>query len=293
MTQPAAFLFPGQGRLPKELPPGGDANADLFDAAEKAGLPLRAWIVEGNVEALARTEATQPTLLIDSLARLRLLRNAGWVPTYTAGHSLGEYGALVGAGVLTESDALRIVVERGRLMNGVEGAMAAIVKLDLATVTKLCDDNGPDVFVANHNGDAQVVVSGSHEAVQRVTAAATKQGGRGIPLKVSGPFHTPFMQPAQDALAEVIESIEFHSPACPVVSSVSGQVEHEADRLKDLLLGQITACVRWVDVVRTLLTEGVARTVEVGSGDVLTGLGHRITDEIEFFTIKEVLDGGV
>ena len=293
MTQSAAFLFPGQGRLPKELPPGGNANADLFDAVEKAGLPLRTWIVEGDVEALTRTEAAQPTLLIDSLARLRILRQAGWVPTHTAGHSLGEYGALVGAGVLTEADALRIVIERGRLMNGVEGAMAAIVKLDLDTVARLCEENGPNAFVANHNGDAQVVVSGSHDAVQRVAAAASENGGRGIPLKVSGPFHTPFMQPAQDALAEVIESVEFRAPACPVVSSVSGQVENEAGRLKSLLLGQITACVRWVDVVRRLRSDGVARTVEVGSGDVLTGLGRRITDEIEFFTMKEVLDGGV
>ena len=247
MTQPAAFLFPGQGRLPKTLPPGGRANDDLFGMAQDAGFDLRTWITEGNVEALTRTEAAQPTLLIDSLARLRLLRNAGWNPTYTAGHSLGEYGALVAADVLTETDALRIVLERGRLMNGVEGAMAAVVKLDLDTVAQMCEDHGPDVFVANHNGDAQVVVSGSHEGVQRVVEAAAERGGRGIPLKVSGPFHTPFMKPAQDALAPVIAETEFREPACPVVSSVSGCAERDGDRLKDLLLGQITACVRWVD----------------------------------------------
>ena len=293
MTQSAAFLFPGQGSLPKALPPGGKSNDDLFDMARETGLDLRTWISEGNVEALTRTNAAQPTLLIDSLSRLRLLRSAGWKPLYVAGHSLGEYGALVAADVLTEADALRIVLERGRLMNGVEGAMAAIVKLDLDTVTQMCEDHGPSVYVANHNGEAQVVVSGSHEAVQRVVAAAPDHGGRGIPLKVSGPFHTPFMNPAQDALATVIEQTKFREPSCPVVSSVSGRVEREAAHLKSLLLGQITACVRWVDVVRTLQAEGVTRTVEVGSGDVLTGLGRRITHEIEFFTIKEVLDGGV
>lgn len=293
MPHTAAFLFPGQGRLPKELPPGGDANADLFDAAEKAGLSLRTWIIEGNADVLTRTDASQPALFIDSLARLRLLRSADWRPTHTAGHSLGEYSALVGAGVLTEFDALRIVIERGRLMRDIEGAMAAIVKLNLDTISGLCKAAGSDVFVANHNGDAQVVVSGSHEGVKRVSDAATQQGGRAIPLKVSGPFHTPFMKPAQDALAHIIEETEFRPPVCPVVSSVSGRVEREAGRLKDLLLGQITACVRWVDVVRTLESEGVQRTIEVGGGDVLTGLGRRITREIEFSTIKEVLDGGV
>jgi len=293
MDRIVAFLFPGQGRVPEELPPYSELRDQLYTTAERAGLPLRKWILEDATSRLTATEAAQPALLIDSLARAAALRAIGIAPNLVAGHSLGEYAALANAGVVAPVDALKIVIERGRLMGGVSGTMTAIVKLDLNTVRTLCDKAGPNISVANHNGPAQVVVSGSIDAVRRVTAQATEQGGRAIPLKVSGPFHSRFMAPAQAALSPTIEQTAFCAPSIPVVSGVSGRVERNPLELKGLLRRQMTACVRWLDVVHRLEECGATLAVEVGVGDVLTRLGKRISNSIRFVTYKEALDDGV
>lgn len=290
MGRIVAFLFPGQGRVPEELPPRSELSDRLYAAAGRAGLPLREWILEGATARLSATEAAQPALLIDSLARAVALQGIGVAANFVAGHSLGEYAALASVGVLAPADALKIVIERGRLMDGVSGTMAAIVKLDLDTVRTLCEKDGPNVSVANHNGPAQVVVSGRDDAVRRVMAQATEQGGRAIPLTVSGPFHSRFMQPAQAALNRAVEQTPFRVPSVPVVSGVSGRVERDPFELKELLQRQMTACVRWVDVVRRLEECGATLAIEVGVGDVLTGLGKRISNSIRFVTYKEALD---
>jgi [acyl-carrier-protein] S-malonyltransferase len=288
-----AFLFPGQGVLPERLPPLTPAIEELFAHAASRGLPLRRWIEDQDTDRLFATEAAQPAILIDGLARDASLRAAGRSPDLVAGHSLGEYPALVSAGVLGARDALDLVIERGKLMSNVAGAMTAIVKLDLDTVTRLCDEIGPEVVVANHNGTRQVVVSGTTEATGRLAAAAEAIGGRGIPLKVSGPFHSPFMQDACAALADRIDRMTFRTPTVPVVCSVSGRVERDPDRLRQLLRKQMTACVRWVDVLERLAEEGVEFAIESGPGNVLTGLGRRHTTAIEFQTYEEAVHGTI
>jgi [acyl-carrier-protein] S-malonyltransferase len=293
MDRRIAFLFPGQGALPDSLPPVSDRIEELYALAKEHGLALRTWIEEGRRERLARTDAAQPAILIDSLAREAALREAGLRPALVAGHSLGEYAALVSARALTAADALRIVIERGRLMTEVDGAMAAIVKLDLETVSRLCADVGPEVVVANHNGPRQVVVSGARTAVDRVIELAGQAGGRGIPLEVSGPFHSPYMRRAEEALVAAIERTSFASPECPVVSGVSAAIETDSGRLKDLMLRQITSCVRWVEVIDRLVDSEIPVAVEAGSGTVLSGIGKRITEKITFMPYEEAIDGAL
>lgn len=287
MPSNAAFLFPGQGRIPDALPSNFDQFSHLLDLAHDAGLPLKSWIESGKTDRLAQTDAAQPALLLDSISKEHLLREAGWNPACVAGHSLGEYAALVSAGVLTDSDAMRAVIERGRLMNDASGTMAAILKLDLDAVTKLCADT--DAVIANHNAPTQIIISGPDVAVKTVMQRAEEAGARTISLKVSGPFHSPLMQPAQDALSSLLQTLEFGEPRMPVISGVSGRVENGADALKILLLRQITAIVRWVDVSSELDRLEVDTAIELGSGDVLTRLGRRSGSSIRFLTFEEAI----
>ncbi len=293
MGRRIAFLFPGQGRLPETLPPPSEEADEHYRIAAEGGLAIRKWILDGDAHRLAATRAAQPTILIDSLARERALRTAGVIPVAVAGHSLGEFAALASAGVLDRTDVLRLVMERGRLMSTVSGAMAAIVKLNLKTVTRLCAEAGPNVVVANHNGRQQIVVSGTEEAVARVIDAAEEAGGRGIRLQVSGAFHSPFMEPARDALATLIDRLDFRPPSIALVSSVSGQSEDDPERIRELMRRQMAACVHWVDVVERLADSGITHAIEVGSGSTLVGLGKRITDRIEFLAYEEASDGSV
>jgi len=242
---------------------------------------------------LRRTQVAQPAILIDSLIKERRLRERGIVPTVVAGHSLGEYTALVSASVLHPEEALSVVIERGRLMESIPGGMAAIVKLPLDRVEAVCCQGGSQVSVANVNGPAQVVISGEEQALLAAMASAEEAGGRAIRLHVSGPFHSPFMEGAQQELAPRIESLPFSAPRIPVISSVSGKVESDLRRLKGLLLTQITACVSWVDVVETLVQMKVSCAVEVGPGKILTGLGKRITSQVRFVTFEEAFDGAI
>lgn len=288
-----AFIFPGQGTIPRILPPPSALGTRLFDQAVQAGLRLQDWIEEGDEDRLRRTQVAQPAILIDSLIKERRLRERGIVPTVVAGHSLGEYTALVSASVLHPEEALSVVIERGRLMESIPGGMAAIVKLPLDRVEAVCCQGGSQVSVANVNGPAQVVISGEEQALLAAMASAEEAGGRAIRLHVSGPFHSPFMEGAQQELAPRIESLPFSVPRIPVISSVSGKVESDLRRLKGLLLTQITACVSWVDVVEALVQMKVSCAVEVGPGKILTGLGKRITSQVRFVTFEEALDGAI
>lgn len=287
MPSKIAFLFPGQGRIPEALPSNSDRFSHLLDLADNAGLPLQSWIQSGNIDRLAQTDAAQPALFLDSISREQLLRDAGWSPMYVAGHSLGEYAALVSAGVLKDSDAMRAVIERGRLMNGVDGTMAAILKLDLESVVRLCSDTA--AVVANHNAPTQIIVSGPNAAVEIVMQRAEAAGGRSLPLNVSGPFHSPLMAPAQDTLSFLLQTLSFEEPTILVISGVSGRAEIEATALKQLLLQQITSIVHWVDVASELDKLGVDTAIEVGSGDVLTRLGNRSKSSIRFLTFEEAI----
>jgi [acyl-carrier-protein] S-malonyltransferase len=291
MSPSIAYLFPGQGRIPDALPPASERVDRLLAVAEEHGLSLRGWIEDGRDELLALTANAQPALLIDSLGREQALQAAGWIPSAVAGHSLGEYGALVCAGVLDAGDALGAVIERGRAMSGVEGTMAAILKLDVETIEALCEQVGPSVCVANHNGPTQVVVSGDRAAVKDLAERAADLGARAVPLQVSGPFHSPAMRPAQVALEPTLRALAFRVPKVPVVSSVTATAEEDPETLREILCGQITARVRWVDAIRQLEALGVTVAVEVGSGDVLTRLGRRMATKVRFLTFEEAVDG--
>ncbi len=290
MSHSVAFLFPGQGRIPEVLPPPSDRLDSLFDLAEERGLPLRRWISERKTGVLGLTENAQPALFIDSMAREGALRAAGWRPDVVAGHSLGEYCALVSAGVLQPLDGLGAVIERGRAMSGIDGTMAAILKLDLDAVESLCNEVGSGVCVANHNGPTQIVVSGEPAPVEALSRRAEEAGGRSIPLRVSGPFHSPLMVPAQDELEPFLRRLDFAPPKVPVVSSVTATVERDPEALREILCRQITARVRWLDVIRRLEDLGATTAVEVGAGDVLTKLGARMGTRIRFMTYEEAID---
>ena len=288
MSLSLAFLFPGQGRIPEALPRSAQADS-LFDRAEGRGFPLRKWILEGRADALGLTENAQPALFIDSIARQEALLAAGWCPDVVAGHSLGEYCALVSSGALQPTDALEAVIERGRAMGGIGGTMAAILKLDLETVESLCAEVGPGVCVANHNGPTQVVVSGTAASVDALSHRAEEAGGRSIALKVSGAFHSPLMLPAQQELEPLLRRIHFAPPEVAMVSSVTANVERDPETLREILCRQITARVRWFDVIRRLEELGAATAVEVGAGDVLTRLGIRMGTRIRFMTYEEAI----
>ena len=290
MSHPIAFLFPGQGRAPESLPPRSERADSLLAAAEERDLPLRTWIAEKRADVLGRTQYAQPALFVDSLAHEEALRAAEWNPDIVAGHSLGEYSALVSSGVLDPLAGLGAVIERGRLMSGIPGTMAAILKLGIEIVQALCDEVGDGVCIANHNDPTQVVVSGKSASVQELSRRAERAGGRSIALRVSGPFHSPLMTPAQEALEPFLRQLHLGAPRVPVVSSVTATAHRDPVQLLEILCRQMTARVRWLDVIRRLEELGVAVAVEVGSGDVLARLGHRTSTAIRFMTYEEAIN---
>ncbi|MCD6135600.1 ACP S-malonyltransferase [Candidatus Bipolaricaulota bacterium] len=295
MQKKIAFLFPGQGTVPSSPPVDGRRGERLLALAEQAGIPILSMLQNGDHDRLVRTENAQPAIFIDSLSKEEALRSRGIVPAAVAGHSLGEYAALVSSGVIpSPEDALAVVIDRGRLMGRVHGGgMAAILKLPLAKVEEICDGIDGAVNVANINGPTQIVISGDLEYLQAAMDACQDAGGRVIKLDVSGPFHTPLLAAAQVALAPSIERLEFLAANIPFVSSVSGRMESDPTTIRSLLLTQITACVQWVSTIESLVKLGIDVAIEVGPGKVLTNMGRRITDRIEFVTFKEAIDGAV
>jgi len=294
MKSKIAFLFPGQGTVPSHLPPVGKRSEELLGLAAQAGIPVGNWLREGDNNHLSQTEFAQSAIFIDSTSKDEALRSRGIIPSVVAGHSLGEYAALVSAGVLTPESVLQVVIRRGHLMGQVSGGgMAAILKLSCEEVQAVCARIGDGVNVANINGPTQIVISGDEAALENAMAACEELGGRAIRLNVSGPFHSPLLAPAQADLAPFIETLAFHSPTTAYVSSVSGLLEDDPPAIKALLLTQITACVQWVDTIGSLVRMNIQQAIEVGPGKVLTNLGRRITDKIEFITFEEATDGTI
>jgi [acyl-carrier-protein] S-malonyltransferase len=288
MSSDLAFLFPGQGTVPEALPetPFG---AELVSHAERRGVPLLGLLREADPKALRATEIAQPLIYIDSVAKARALRKAGWEPTAVAGHSLGEYAALAVGGVFPVEAGLDLVIERGRAMAAVPGAMAAILKLTLADVEAICLRIGDGVNIANINGERQIVVSGEDAAVMAVVEEAAAEGGRGIPLAVSGPFHSPLMEDASARFAQTLAGVAFRDPSVRFVSAVSGAEEHSGEALHALMERQMLACVRWLDVMQQIEAMAVSRAVEAGPGRVLIGLGSRILPDLPILSYEEAI----
>jgi [acyl-carrier-protein] S-malonyltransferase len=283
-----AFLFPGQGSqkvgmgvaLAEAYP---EARAVFAEADAALGFSLSKLCFEGPAEELTLTANAQPAILATSIAALRAL-GPGPKPGVVAGHSLGEYSALVAAGALRLADAVRVVNLRGKFMQEAvapgEGAMAAIVNLDRAGVEGACAEAarelGAVVSPANHNGGGQIVIAGAKAAVDRAAALCKERGGKAIPLKVSAPFHCALMKPAADRLAAELARIELMPPAVPVVTNVEAAPCTDPARLKALLIEQVTAPVRWEESVQRMVAMGATRAIELGVGNVLAGLVKRI-----------------
>ena len=284
-----AFVFPGQGSqyvgmgqaLCDKFP---EARAVFEEAEDALGFGLRELCFRGPEADLNRTENTQPAILAVSVAALRALESrCGLKPAWVAGHSLGEYSALVCAGALGLADAARVVRERGRLMQQAvpegEGGMAAILGLEAAAVHGICAEaaDGEVVAPANLNGGGQVVVSGARAAVRRAAQLARDRGARKVvELAVSAPFHCALMKPAAEGLREVLEAVEVRPLSVGVVTNVEAAVNADPARVKPLLVEQVVAPVRWDESVRALVDLGCERAVELGPGRVLSGLIRRI-----------------
>ncbi len=290
-TQALAFLFPGQGSqavgMGRDLYDNQLSARAVFDEADAAlGFPLSRLCFEGPEDQLRLTAFTQPAIVTVSVAVDRVLRERGIAPSVVAGHSLGEYAALVSAGSLRFADAVRAVHARGRFMQEAvpegEGAMAAVLGSDTATVTESCAQASAEtsqvVSAANLNAPAQIVISGAAAAVERAGALLKEAGAkRVVMLPVSAPFHCALMQPAQDRLAPLLAAIEFNDAKVPVIPNVLARAEMSGPALRDALVQQVTGAVRWVESMEALRAQfAPVHWIEVGPGRVLSGLLRQI-----------------
>ena len=292
-----AFLFPGQGAqtvgMGKDLYDAVPAAKAIFDEADQAlGFPLSQLCFEGPMETLTQTINTQPAILTASVAAFEAARDAlqakGLTPAYTAGHSLGEYSSLVAAGSMTFTDAVKLVRERGRLMQAAgderEGAMAAVMGMPEDQLQAICEANGVDM--ANLNSAEQIVISGSKEGIEAAQKAAEEGGARRVvPLTVSAAFHSSLMDPAVPGMRTALESASISAPTYPVIGNVTAQPLETADEITDELARQIRSSVQWFRTVEYLRDNGVTMFVEIGPGKVLTGLVKRTFDEAEVMNI--------
>lgn len=287
-----AFVFPGQGSQAVGMMAGWGGRAEIratfAEASDALGEDLWALVTDGPAERLNQTVHTQPAMLAADVAVWRAWQAAGGAaPVLLAGHSLGEYAALVAAGALHFADAIRLVRLRAEAMQAAVpegvGAMAALLGLDDDTVRAVCAEaaGGEVVEAVNLNSPGQVVIAGNKAAVERAMALAKEKGAkRALPLPVSVPSHSSLMRPAADALRAHLQNIEIKAPTIRVLHNTDVQSHAEADAIRDALAKQLHTPVRWVETVRALKAAGVGRVIECGPGKVLAGLNKRIDDSL-------------
>jgi [acyl-carrier-protein] S-malonyltransferase len=301
MTQQnLAFVFPGQGSqkigmladLAVQYP---IVTQTFAEASQVLGYDLWDLVQNGAQQDINLTERTQPLLLTASVAVWRVWKELGGAqPALVSGHSLGEWSALVCAGVIAFTDAVKLVQQRGKFMQDAvpagQGAMFAIIGLDDALIIAACKkaEQGEVVSAVNFNSPGQVVIAGTAAAVERAGVLCKEAGAkRALPLPVSAPFHTSLMRPAADRLAKQIAATEFKAPQIPVVHNVTAQTESNPEKIKTLMIEQIYNAVRWVECVNTMSAAGITTMIECGPGKVLSGLNKRINSELTTLSIEK------
>ena len=301
MTQQnLAFVFPGQGSQKIGMLTDLAANYPIVtqtfaEASQVLGYDLWNLVQNGAQEDINLTERTQPLLLAASVAIWRVWQEKnGAQPAFMAGHSLGEWSALVCAGVVAFADAIKLVQQRGKFMQEAvpagQGAMAAIIGLDDVLIIDACKraEQGEVVAAVNFNSPGQVVIAGNAAAVERASVLCKEAGAkRALPLPVSAPFHTFLMRPAAERLEAQIKSTQFSVPIIPIVHNVTAQIEMDPEQIKILMIEQIYSAVRWVECINTLSSHGINCIVECGPGKVLSGLNKRINSEVAVFSIEK------
>ncbi len=282
-----AFLFPGQGSqavgMGKDLYLNSIAAREVFDEIDDIlDRKLSTTMFEGPTEELTRTENTQPAIMATSIATWRAMEEATGVlqiPNATAGHSLGEYSALAVSGVLSITDAVKLVLERGRLMQTAceerPGGMVALIGLDEITAEEICRESGAQMSTINTA--EQVILSGDHQSLAMAIDIATARGAKkAIPLQVGGAFHSGLMGPAQHGLNSVIDSLMFHDPFVPLIGNVTARSLETGEEVREELRMQLTSCVQWNNTVKFMLNDGIQNFYEIGHGRILSGMVKRI-----------------
>ncbi len=294
-----AYIFPGQGSqsvgMGKDLCSNFPVAKKVFEEADDAlGFSLSKMCFAGTSEDLALTANTQPAILTTSVAAYRAMESEGFAqPDFVAGHSLGEYSALVAAGAMSFADAVKIVRKRGEYMQAAVpfgvGAMAAILGLPLETVEIACEEaaEGQVCSPANINSPSQIVIAGNAEAIDRACELLKERGAkRAIKLNVSAPFHCALMLPAQEKLAEDLAKIDFQDLTFPIMENVSAEKNTQGERVKTALVEQVSKPVRWAQSVENLIIEGVKTFVEVGAGKILSGLVRQINRNVRSLNVE-------
>jgi [acyl-carrier-protein] S-malonyltransferase len=295
-----AYIFPGQGSqhpgMGKNLVENFSVAARLFEELNDAlHFSVSRLCFEGSSEDLQLTENTQPAILAVSVAALRTMESEGFPsPDFVAGHSLGEYSALVAAKSLTATDAVVTVRARGRYMQEAvpvgTGAMAAVIGADLKDIERACVEAGQGQVCApaNINSPGQVVIAGNAEAVERASELLRTAGAkRVLKLNVSAPFHSALMMPAQERLAVDLEGLSFNNLTVPLVTNVDAEIIRKGAAARESLVRQVSSPVRWLESIELLIKEGVDTFVEVGPGKVLTGLMRQISREVKYFNVED------
>ncbi len=297
-----AWLFPGQGAqfvgMGRELLEASSAARAVFDAASGAlGESISRLVLEGPEAELTLTANAQPAIVTTSIAILEAIRERHPslpAPAFAAGHSLGEYSALVAAGALTLHDAVRLVRARGKAMQDAvppgTGAMAAVMAVEPAKLDALCAEAAQEEVVspANFNAPGQIVIAGHAGAVARACDLCAREKGKAVPLKVSAPFHCALMAPAARVVERELALVEVRTPRFPVVANVDAMPNVDPTRTKELLVRQVDGPVRWEQAVRFMVDQGVTHALEIGPGKVLAGLAKRIARDLRVLSISDL-----